>query len=169
MPDLAFICLGSNIEPEAHLPEAVARLGSIGRVLRVSSAYRNPAVGPRRQPPFVNAAALVETSLTPTEIRARLRGIEAGLGRERRPDKYAPRTIDLDLCYLGQTIQEFEDWALPDEEADRLAHLAIPLAELDPGFSHPRTGERLDAIAGRLRPSAQLTPEPSLHLTAGEG
>jgi 2-amino-4-hydroxy-6-hydroxymethyldihydropteridine diphosphokinase len=162
LSDLAFISLGSNIDPEVHLPEAIARLKSIGQVLHASTAYRNPAVGPGRQPDFVNAAALVQTSLTPEEIRDRLRAIEAALGRVRQPDRYAPRTIDLDLCYLGETDEEFDGWSLPDGEADRLAHLAIPLAELDPAFRHPKTGETLKAIADRLRPGAHLQAEPSI-------
>lgn len=169
MPDLAFISIGSNIDPEVHLPVAVTRLKSIGQVLRASTAYRNPAVGPTRQPDFVNAAALVQTSLTAKEIRARLREIEAELGRVRRPDKFAPRTIDLDLCYLGETAEEFGGWSLPDGDADRLAHLAIPLAELDPEFRHPNTGETLKAIAERLRPGALLQAEPSIVLNLSRG
>lgn len=169
MSDLAFISLGSNIDPEVNLPAAVSRLVVIGRILRVSAAYRNPAVGPRRQPDFVNAAALVETSLTPPEIRDRLRNIETELGRVRQADRYAPRTIDLDLCYLGETDEEFTGWSLPDREADQLAHLAIPLSELDPGFRHPETGETLEAIAERLRPRANLAPQPSIVLAVTGG
>jgi len=165
LPDLAFISLGSNIDPELHLPEAVNRLSSIGHVLRVSAAYRNPAIGPAPQPEFVNAAVLLETSLGPTEIRARLRSIEADLGRIRQVDKYAPRTIDLDLCYLGDADEEFDGWVLPDRGADRLPHLAIPLAELMPEFHHPITGETLEAIAQRLRPRAALKMDPSIVLT----
>lgn len=166
MPELAFISLGSNIEPEVYLPRAVDRLGSIGSVVRLSAAYRNPAVGPAPQPEYVNAAALVETSLSPVEIRARLRQIEADLGRIRREDKYAPRTIDLDLCYLGDAAEEFDGWSLPDPSADRLPHLAIPMAELMPEFSHPKTGETLETIAQRLRHNADLRMDPSITLTA---
>lgn len=168
MPEPALISLGSNIYPESNLPEALRRLGSIGRVTRVSSAYRNPAVGPGPQPDFVNAAVLVETSLPPAEIRARLRRIEAELGRVRQDDKYAPRTIDLDLCYLGEMEEEFDGWSVPDHQADQLAHLAIPLAELEPGFRHPGTGETLEAIANRLRSRAQLTLETSIVLSTHE-
>jgi 2-amino-4-hydroxy-6-hydroxymethyldihydropteridine diphosphokinase len=164
LPDLAFISLGSNIDPELHLPEAIARLDSVGRVLRTSTAYRNPAVGPGEQPDFINAAALVQTSMTALELRDRLRQIEAGLGRVRQPDRFAPRPIDLDLCYLGETDEEFNGWSLPDREADKLAYLAIPLAELDPEFRHPKTGETLTAIAERLRPGAHLQAEPSIVL-----
>jgi 2-amino-4-hydroxy-6-hydroxymethyldihydropteridine diphosphokinase len=169
LPELAFISLGSNIDPEVNLPAAVRRLGSLGSVVRVSSAYRNPAVGPARQPQFVNAAALVLTSLTPVEIRAELRRIEAELGRLRRPDPYAPRTIDLDLCYLGEHAEELDGWSLPDAEADQLAYLAIPLAELEPAFRHPTTGETLESIAEQLRPEAQLTLEPSITLAPSAG
>jgi 2-amino-4-hydroxy-6-hydroxymethyldihydropteridine diphosphokinase len=169
LADLAFVSLGSNIDPEVHLPRAVERLGSIGRVIRVSPVYRNPAVGPSLQPEFVNAAALVETSLTPIEIRKRLRMIEGALGRVRQADKYAPRTIDLDLCYLGQVDQEFDGWALPDRQADTSAHKAIPLADLMPEFRHPRTGETLETIALRLRPGASLRLDPSIVLVEAGG
>lgn len=169
MADLAFISLGSNIGPGFNLPAAIARLGSIGPVLRISSAYRNPAVGPDRQPDFVNAAALVQTSLTAKEIRARLREIEAELGRVRQSDKFAPRTIDLDLCYLGETDEEYDGWSLPDEQADQLPHLAIPLAEVGPEFRHPRTGETLQAIAERLRQGAHLQVDPSIVLLVSSG
>ena len=164
MAELAFISLGSNIDPESNLPQAVTRLGVIGRVLRVSAAYVNPAVGPRTQADFVNAAALVETSLSPIEIRTRLRQIESELGRVRDKDKYSPRTIDLDLCLLGERVESYPDWALPDPDIDRLAHLAIPLAEVEPSFRHPLTGESLQTIAERLRPSAQLASHPAISL-----
>lgn len=164
MAELAFISLGSNIDPESNLPQAVTRLRVIGRVVRVSTAYVNPAVGPRTQADFVNAAALVETSMSPIEIRTRLRQIESELGRVRHTDKYAPRTIDLDLCLLGERVESYPDWALPDPDIDRLAHLAIPLAEVDPDFRHPRSRETLQTIAERLRPSAQLTPHPAISL-----
>jgi len=164
LAELAFISLGSNIHPGSNLPQAVTRLGTIGRVVRVSAAYVNPAVGPRMQADFVNAAALVETSLSPIEIRTRLRQIETELGRVRDTDKYAARTIDLDLCLLGDRVESYPDWALPDPDIDRLAHLAIPLAEVDPSFRHPLTGETLRTIAERLRPSARLTPNPAISL-----
>jgi 2-amino-4-hydroxy-6-hydroxymethyldihydropteridine diphosphokinase len=166
LPDLAFISLGSNIDPEFHLPEAVSRLDAVGHVVRVSSAYRNPAVGPVPQPEFVNAAALVETSLSALEIRRTLRKIEADLGRVRQPDKYAPRVIDLDLCYLGELDEELDGWTVPDRQADRLPHLAIPLAELMPEFHHPRTGETLEAIAKRLSPQSRLRADSSIALAA---
>jgi 2-amino-4-hydroxy-6-hydroxymethyldihydropteridine diphosphokinase len=171
MTYLAFISLGSNIAPEDNLPMAIERLKELGRLIAVSSVYQSPAVGPVRQEDFLNAAALIETELTPFEIRAQLRQIEADLGRDRPkkldgyPDeaaKYAPRTIDLDLCLLGDLILDTPPMTLPDPDLLTQPHLAVPLAELAPDFLHPITGEPLREIADRLRPGAQLTPRPDI-------
>ena len=76
--------------------------------------------------------------------------------------KYAPRTIDLDLCLLGDLILDTPLLTLPDPDLLTQPHLAIPLAELAPDFPHPITGEPLCEIADRLRPGAQLTSLPDI-------
>jgi 2-amino-4-hydroxy-6-hydroxymethyldihydropteridine diphosphokinase len=162
LPELAFIALGSNLSPEMNLPLAAGRLAELGRVRGVSMVYQNPAIGPSPAPDFLNAAVLVETELSATEIRDRLRRIEAELGRVRTADKYAPRVIDLDLCLLGSQVLETPELRLPDPDVLTRPHLAIPLAELDPDFPHPVTGEPLGAIAARLRPHADLRPRPDV-------
>lgn len=161
-PEFAFVALGSNIEPERHLPRAAQRLREVGHLIRVSNVYQNPALGPTAQPDFLNAAALLETSLSAEEIRRCLRRIEADLGRMRTGDKYAARTIDLDLCLLGSQVFESSLITLPDPELLTRPHLAVTLAELAPGFLHPVTGEPLSAIAERLRPGADLRPRPDV-------
>ena len=164
MPELAFIALGSNVEPEANLPRAARLLAEIGALRAVSMAYQNPAIGPSPAPDFLNAAVLVETNLTAEDIRERLREIESDLGRVRTSDKYAPRVIDLDLCLLGSQVVETPELRLPDPDVLARAHLAIPLAELDPDFLYPTTGEPLRTIASRLATTAQLTPRPDIVL-----
>ncbi|NIS83546.1 MAG: 2-amino-4-hydroxy-6-hydroxymethyldihydropteridine diphosphokinase [Anaerolineales bacterium] len=158
MTQKAFISLGSNIDPETNLPLAVHLLNAIGDVIAISMVYQNPAVGPTPQPPFLNAAVLVETNHPPQTIRNLLRAIEGDLGRVRGEDKYAPRTIDLDLCLLGNIVMENQDITLPDPDLLERAHLAVPLAELNPDFLHPVSGERLSQIAARLRAGADLLP-----------
>jgi 2-amino-4-hydroxy-6-hydroxymethyldihydropteridine diphosphokinase len=152
----AFISLGSNIEPEKHLPLAVTSIHLLGEIQSVSRVYQNPPIGSEGQPDFLNAAVLVHTPLGAAEIREQLRLMETSLGRVRLEDKFAPRTIDLDLCLLGDQIIETEELVLPDPGILKHAHLAIPLAELDPSFRHPITGEALGEIADRLRVGAVL-------------
>jgi 2-amino-4-hydroxy-6-hydroxymethyldihydropteridine diphosphokinase len=152
----AVISLGSNIEPERYLPEAVGRLHTLGRVMAVSAAYRNPAVGPEGQPDFVNAAVLLETDHPPKEMQRALRHIETRLGRKRTPDKFAPRVIDLDLVLYGAQVVEEGSLRLPDPDLLERVYLAIVAAEVAPAMRHPITGERLAALAERLAESAPL-------------
>jgi 2-amino-4-hydroxy-6-hydroxymethyldihydropteridine diphosphokinase len=163
-PELALISLGSNIEPERYLPLAAQQLRSLGRVLGASTVYQNPAIGPTPQADFLNAVVLIETSLTAADLRERLRGIEASLGRVRSRDKFAPRTIDLDLLLLGDRVMEDPEHLVPDPELLSRAHLAIPAAELMPEFVHPVTGERLRAIADRLSMHGHLAPRSDVRL-----
>jgi 2-amino-4-hydroxy-6-hydroxymethyldihydropteridine diphosphokinase len=155
---LALISIGSNINPENHLSLAAQKLKELGSIIGFSTVYQNPAVGPTPQPDFLNAVAMIETDLTADAIRNTLRRIETDLGRLRTEDKYAPRTIDLDLCLLGDQVLETSEFKLPDPDILSLAHLTVPMAELAPDYLHPVTGEALQAIADRLRPEAKLTP-----------
>ena len=149
LTELAFIALGSNIEPEYHLPEATRHLHSLGRMESVSFAYQSKPIGEREQPDFLNAAVLISVDEEPEVLRTMLRGIETSLGRVRAEDKYASRTIDLDLVLLGDRVDPM--FPLPDPDILTRAHLAIPLAELDAEFCHPTTHEALGTIANRLR------------------
>jgi len=155
LAELAIVSLGSNIEPERHLPRAVAALRRLGAEA-VSNVYQNPARGGRPQADFLNAAVLLNTRLDPAALRAALRELEADLGRVRTDDKYAPRNIDLDLLLLGDRSVVLEDLILPDPELLTTPHLAIPAAEVAPAAVHPQSGETLQAIAERLRPEADL-------------
>jgi 2-amino-4-hydroxy-6-hydroxymethyldihydropteridine diphosphokinase len=95
----AVVMLGSNIDPERHLPAAVRELSSLGRVLAVSSVWQTAAVGDATQADFCNAAVLLESASEPSGLLAQLHAIESRLGRVRDPqNKNAARTIDLDLA-----------------------------------------------------------------------
>jgi 2-amino-4-hydroxy-6-hydroxymethyldihydropteridine diphosphokinase len=153
----AFISLGSNIEPEKYLILAAKCLVELGEVVAYSQVYQNPAVGPNPQDDFLNAAILIETELSAEMIRMYLRQIEAELGRVRTADKYAPRTIDLDLCLLNNQVLKTDHYVIPDPDLLKRAHLAVPIAELAPEFCHPVTGETLRTIADRLQPETKLS------------
>jgi 2-amino-4-hydroxy-6-hydroxymethyldihydropteridine diphosphokinase len=107
-------------------------------------------VGPPGQPEFANAAALLYWSGDPSALRERLRSLEAALGRSRGVDRYAPRTIDLDLVFHGTGVYETEGLRLPDPDLAHQAYLAVPAAEVAPAWVHPDTGETLQEIAARL-------------------
>jgi len=161
MAERIFITIGSNIDPERHLPEAVKRLAGEIRVVGVSRVYETAPVG-ATGPNFLNAAVMAETDTPPALFKfGLLRPIEALLGRVRTDDKNAPRTIDLDIALYGQlTLDDPRNGIrLPDPDILTRAHVALPLADLDPNFVHPVTGETLGRIAARFK----NTPGVSLH------
>jgi len=164
LPELAFIALGSNIEPEHYLPLAVRHLRELGTPLAFSKVYQNPAISRDPQPDYLNAAVLIETRLQPLDIRRRLREIESQLDRVRTHDKYAARTIDLDLCLYGDLQFEHPDLVLPDPEVLVRPHLALTLADLRPDHRYPGSGRSLRSIASELGPSAVLTLRSDISL-----
>ncbi len=145
--------LGSNIEPERYLPEALDRIGLLLTVEAISSTYVSAAVASPGSPDFHNAVLSVSTELTPAALKWEvLRPLEAELGRRRSAEKSAPRTIDLDLVMFGSLV--LEDPAaglrLPHPDLLTMAYVAVPAAEIAPQTLHPETGETLQTIARRL-------------------
>jgi 2-amino-4-hydroxy-6-hydroxymethyldihydropteridine diphosphokinase len=159
-----FVSLGSNIDAERNLREAVRRLALRCCLLGVSPVYETRPVGKTDQPNFLNAAALIETDLPAAELKRQvLRAIEAELGRVRTEDKNAPRTIDLDISLYGDQVLELDGRHIPDPEILRRPHVARPLADLAPHYRHPETGQTLLEIAAGL-PEAGLRRRPDLNL-----
>lgn len=165
----ALIALGSNIDPERNLPAAAARLAAHPdlRVLAASGVYESPSLGRPGDPRFHNAALAVETVLEPPALRAELRRIEAEMGRVRGEDRYAPRPIDLDLAVYERFAGEVEGTVVPDPEIPRRAFLALPLAEVAPGWWDPALGRSLAEIAAGFDPDREgvrRLPGPGLGL-----
>jgi 7,8-dihydro-6-hydroxymethylpterin-pyrophosphokinase len=107
---------------------------------------------------------LLETEIVPEDLRSRLRRIESDLGRVRTEQRYAPRSIDLDLVLYDDLVAEGSGPRLPDPDLLTRGYLAVTAAEVDPGRRHPVTGESLATIAGRLVSAAQLTARPDVIL-----
>jgi 2-amino-4-hydroxy-6-hydroxymethyldihydropteridine diphosphokinase len=141
---VAYIGLGSNIEPEQNLARALELLARRVDLLSISTFYRTAPLGRSDQPAFLNGACCVATSLAPRTLKFDvLRGIERALGRVRTADKFAPRTADLDILLYGDTICADDDLRIPDPEIRERPFVAVPLLELAPDAVLPDTGERL--------------------------
>lgn len=147
----AFIGIGSNIEPEWNVRAAVRCLAQQARVTGISTVYRTAALGRPGQPHYFNCVAGIETGIHPGEVKHDLlRPIESSLARRRSEDKYAPRTIDLDLILYGDLVMDEEGITLPDPEILERPFLALPLCELAPGLALPGCGLRIDSVAAGL-------------------
>ena len=139
----AAIALGSNLpsrfgSPADNLHEAVHRLSALGSVKAVSSFHTTAPVGYLDQPQFINAAALLETTLSPLELLYGLLAIEHAMGRDRAsaPAK-GPRVIDLDLLLYGDITLTTPELTLPHPAMHQRAFVLAPLAEIAPELRHP--------------------------------
>lgn len=145
---VAAVGLGSNLgNRAANLRAALAAIGLVPgtRVLARSRFHETDPVGPP-QPRFLNAAALVETTLSPEALLGALLGIEAAMGRVRRAAKGA-RVIDLDLLAFGRRRARSSFLVLPHPEAHRRAFVLGPLAEIAPRLVLPGRGRVLQLLA----------------------
>jgi GTP cyclohydrolase I len=149
----AVVLAGSNIDPDRCVPEAVRymRRRTDLKVVAVSDCYQSAAVGSADDAPdFVNAAIRISTALDPEDLRDALHSIEDELGRVRTDDKNAPRTMDLDIVFYGELVNDFEGWSVPDPDMALRAHVAVPVAEVVPNWVHPVSGQRAEEIAESL-------------------
>ncbi len=109
MPHEVVIGLGSNINPEANLEQAVLELKSRFKVSKRSQWTRTKPIGIQDQPDFYNGALLMETELEQQSLKKELKRIEDILGRDRSLPKFGPRTIDLDILIWNKEVVD-EDY-----------------------------------------------------------
>lgn len=149
-----FVALGANqyssFGPAGAIVEpALAALGRRGiRVLRRSRVVRTPAWPRGSGPDYVNLVAAVATRLSPPDLLAALHEVERGFGRVRGVAN-APRTLDLDLLDYDGRIEAGPP-VLPHPRLCDRAFVLRPLAELDPAWRHPVTGQWIGTLLAAL-------------------
>ena len=151
---LAAIGLGSNEgDAAAHIRRGFTRLAELGTLVARSPLYHSPPWGVTEQPPFVNAAALLETGLTPRALLEALQRIEREAGRV-PTYRWGPRVLDLDILTYGDQRLDEPGLTIPHARLSERAFALVPLAEIDPRFSAQRDalppGERAAVV--ELRP-----------------
>jgi len=135
----AAIALGSNLDdPEAQVRRGFDEIASVERtrLLARSRLYRTAPVGYADQPDFVNACALVETSLPPRALLDALLAIEQRHGRVREM-RNGPRTLDLDIIVYGDRVIDEPGLVIPHPRAHERAFVMQPLLEVWPDVVIP--------------------------------
>ena len=149
-----YLSLGSNIQPEINLPRAIELLLAQGEILKISTAWESEAVG-SEGPNFLNACALFATPLSLVELKEQvIHPTEQKLGRKRSDNKFAPRTIDIDIVL-------FDDQSYNDKYWNQ-AFVVIALAEIYPEFRNPLTQESIAETATRLHQKVWMDRRPEV-------
>jgi 2-amino-4-hydroxy-6-hydroxymethyldihydropteridine diphosphokinase len=141
----AYLSLGSNVDAEVKIDAAMRALRARFGVCRFSPVYRSRSVGFEGDD-FINLAAMIETDMTPMELRDWLRDLEDRYGRDRSLPKYSDRTLDVDILLFGDLVIHTDALDIPRGEILKFAHVLKPLADLAPGLAHPTDGRSMAAI-----------------------
>lgn len=150
---LAYIALGSNLaSPLEQVNAAVQAIGDIpdSLIVAVSSYYRTPPLGPQDQPDYLNAAVALETTLAADELLSHTQRIELQQGRQRKAERWGPRTLDLDIMLFGQEIIHTDNLTVPHYDMHNRGFMLWPLFEIAPELIFPdgiSLRQRLDAVA----------------------
>ena len=135
----AVIALGSNmgnrIENLNMAVRAIAKLPDV-KIINASSVYDTEPVDCEEDDKYLNAAILVDASISPQMLLGECLGIEAAMGRI-RTKKNAPIIIDLDLIlYDGVKTESFE-LTIPHPRVLERAFVMAPLLDLYPSGRAP--------------------------------
>lgn len=147
----AFIGIGSNINPDNNVRKAIRLLSKEEHILGISTVYETLPERGLKQPRYYNCVVEIETKTPSEELKHKvLRKIEKDLGRKRSKDKYASRTIDLDLILYDDMVLKTDDFTVPDPYIASRPYLAVPLCELNPELVLPDSGLSIKELASKL-------------------
>jgi 2-amino-4-hydroxy-6-hydroxymethyldihydropteridine diphosphokinase len=183
---IAFLAVGSNVQPALNVPAALELLAGNPEVTLtgISTFYRTPALpgpelspgeearptlpspelrpaetdgaGQRGDPDFLNGVLEIRTTLSPHKLNDVLQKVEEKLGRVRSADRYAPRTMDMDLLLYapGSEVNGEHPWvpvrpggACDHPDVRTRSFVALPLLELAPDLLLPPDGTSLRTVA----------------------
>ncbi len=150
---VAYLGVGSNVEPEQNLRLAWHELRKLGDNALASNVYRNPPVGFSGDD-FLNLVVRIDTTLSPPQLLQSLETIHDLAGRKRGSEKFGPRELDVDLLMYGDIVSR--EWKLPRKDIMKYPFVLQPMAELAPELAHPGNGFTMHALWDDMRGTATV-------------
>ncbi len=151
------------------LRAALADLVARGVTLKACSSVWRTEAWPAGadQPDYFNAVVEIEAvGWTPPTLYEALRQIESAFGRERR-ERWAARTLDLDIVAMDGFIGEFDGIQIPHARMQERAFVLAPLAEIAPDWRHPTLGQTARELLAAPPPGDKYEAVAVLALAAG--
>jgi len=139
-----YLGLGSNIAPEKHLRMAMQELRKRYGVVEASPVYRSAAVGFEGDE-FLNLVVRFDTDDAPEDICREMEAIHNLAGRARGGEKWASRSLDIDLLLYNDLVMDERPVRVPRSDILEYSFVLRPLAELAPSLVHPVTGRTMSA------------------------
>jgi len=139
-----YLSTGSNIgNRKAYLAMAFNKLNEqLGNIIRSSGIYETEAWGIENQRGFFNQVLCIETIRTPKEVLQTVNTIEKEMGRTRE-DKWAARTIDIDILFYDDLIHNEDNLIIPHPHIQERNFVIVPFLEIAPDFMHPKLNKTI--------------------------
>jgi len=132
------LSLGSNLGDRVrYLERALEQLRRELKIERVSSIYETRPVGAADQPWFLNLVCYAFTQMDPHTLLWYIQAIESALGRQRSEERFASRTLDIDIVAFEDRVIEESNLEIPHPRMSERAFVLEPLAEIAPEWLHP--------------------------------
>ena len=144
----AYIALGSNLgDREENLRVAIEKIGeSPGiTVTKVSAIIESEPEGGADEPKYLNAAAKIETTVSPRALLDELERIEREMGRKGK-GKRLPRRIDLDIVLFDDLVIDEPGLRIPHPRMHEREFVLQPLKEIAPEAFHPLLNKPIAAL-----------------------
>lgn len=151
----AYIGIGSNLgRRKLNIKTALSLLTKENKVklLKTASVYETkPVGGPPKQTKFLNAAAVIQTGLTPKQLLSLLKDIEKKLGRDFNSVRWGPRIIDLDILFYDKLVVRAKDLTIPHPRISERLFVLMPLAQIAPRYKHPNLKKTVKQLLEELK------------------
>jgi len=159
------IALGSNLGDRlAHLREGrhqVLQIPGISPPVLASPVYETEPVGSGPEAgAFLNAVIEVEFRGQPIDLLESLQEIEASHDRPSKRPRNAPRTLDLDILYIGNLVLSNEEVVIPHPRLHQRRFVLAPLADIRPELTLPGRQRSIAELLSALSDPAAVTPWP---------
>lgn len=157
----AYLGLGANLgTPKETFEKVLGKLSNFASIEKVSKLYKSAPYGFSDQPPFINAAVKITTTLAPEILLLELQALEKQLGKKIICEN-GPRIIDIDLLLYGKISMCLKNLTIPHPEILVRDFVLLPLHDLNPNLSHPAWGVKTlkSAISGLQKKYVDKNPE----------